>query len=302
MDDGPNQAHLDFARAVCGFDPDAGVSVDPGAADPGSVDQAQPQPPDPPAVDASAPQAQSAPADQAPAMDAGDTASSPAQDGGDADPTAPAISGDAATEPPPTATDTSSSPPAGDVVPTHSTASRADTRKGPPAAAKDPKGSRKVDIQITLVNWDNAPIIGYQGLAEFKSPGVPDVTLGSEIKGGVISFTKVALMPQGTLRVLAISKGEAATAPSGVVNYKLPDKGLMTFTATQGRKVVKVSAKTSQEASDKVGVKGTLGIDYKIVKAEGEISGETEKKKGSEVSTEWEVVLGLDLFDVKQAS
>ena len=47
-------------------------------------------------------------------------------------------------------------------------------------------------------------------------------------------------------------------------------------------------------------MKGTAGIDYKIVKVEGEVSQDTEDKKSYEEEVEFVIKVAKDSFTMKQ--
>src|SRR5205085_8310633 len=104
------------------------------------------------------------------------------------------------------------------------------------------------------------------------------------------------LMPEGSFRFQAVS-ATSDVSPSGVATYKLPASGLLKFSAVQkARPPLKVTAKTAEEATEKLGLKGTVGVEIKVVKLEGEVSKEDEKKKSQELSFEWEVTAGAPSF------
>ena len=165
--------------------------------------------------------------------------------------------------------------------------------------------TRKVDVQINAIDWDGSPITGFQGFVKFTAPSSPEVDLSGKITQGQVSFSGASLAPQGSMFIQAVAIGgesDATTSPSGITNYSLPRSGILTFRAAQGVKVVKVTAKTSTEASSKVGVKGTVGVDFKVASASTEVSGEDDDKKGQEKEIEWTVTIGLDSFVVTQQS
>jgi hypothetical protein len=63
---------------------------------------------------------------------------------------------------------------------------------------------------------------------------------------------------------------------------------------------VTVTAATSEEAAAKVGVKGTVGVDYKILKVGGEVSGEVAAKVGSARSFTWKISLPTSTLQVTE--
>ena len=161
-------------------------------------------------------------------------------------------------------------------------------------------GWRQVDIIMTIVNFRGEPMTGFHAFAQFRAPGVAMQEENADIEGGSVFWSGVWLKPDGTLRLAAISMGAATVAPEGVTLYHLPDKGPMEFKAVQKSRQVTVAAKTSQEAASKVGAKGTMGVDFEVVKVGGEVSGEESQTKGTEVSVTWNVILPEAAFDLVQ--
>ncbi len=162
----------------------------------------------------------------------------------------------------------------------------------PPAAGAKP-------IKVQVVIKDNA-LNGYQAEVEFKSPGAKPVQVGAIINGNVVDFGNLTLMPEGTLRFMAVSTGKPGPMPQGVTTYKLPASGLMTFNAVLEKKTAKVTAKTSEEAASKVGAKGTVGVEIEVISLGGEVSAEDEKKQGKEMSIEYEVTWTTDNLELSQ--
>ena len=159
-------------------------------------------------------------------------------------------------------------------------------------------GMKAIDLQIIAVNWDGEPMGGYEAFVEFKAPGTPTVTLKQEIKGGVVSFNDVSLAPSGTMRFMAVSKGKASLLPVGVVDYDLPAKPIAKFKAVQDSIDVKKRAKSGKEASEKSGLEGEAGVDWKIVKIGGKATSEEESKKTYEEEAEFVMKAGKASFAI----
>lgn len=161
-------------------------------------------------------------------------------------------------------------------------------------------GWKQVNVIATIVDFMGEPMRGHRVFAEFKAPGVAPVVEGGDVTGGAMSWSGVWLKPEGTLRLMAVSTGEAAMAPEGVTFYQLPQKGPLKFKAMQKSTEVTVTAKTVEEAAKKVGAKGSIGVDYKIIKIGGEVSGEEATKKGEELALTWKVILPVAAFELTQ--
>ncbi len=152
---------------------------------------------------------------------------------------------------------------------------------------------------VKLYDFEGRPMGGREAILQFKAPGAEVINAGGPLQGGVITFSKLWLQASGTVRVTAVSTGRASIVPDGVESYTLPSSGAMTITGHQkAAQPVKVTAKDSSEAAQKVGAKGEAGIDFEAVKLGGEVTGEDEKKSGREVTYEWNIIQGLDAFDL----
>ncbi len=146
-------------------------------------------------------------------------------------------------------------------------------------------GARKVNVQIMVNNFDDEPIMDGTGLVSFRSPGAEDVGLGGKIKGGVLSFTNLTLVPEGTMELSAWGFGEAIGTPIGNTAYKLPSGDMMTFHATQKANTATTKADSPQEAAKNVGATGKQNLDYKVEKID---------------KHEWRVMWGDNTWVMKQ--
>jgi hypothetical protein len=159
-------------------------------------------------------------------------------------------------------------------------------------------GARKVSVQITVNDFEGKSMDGVEGVAVFTNPTAKDVTIRGLISGGSFVWPDLWLMPQGTIQFKVVRPGKSEL--SHTVKYALPTSGNLMFSATQKSKTGKVSATTKEEAVETIGVKGTEGVDYKIVKLEREVNKEKEHHRGKETTVEWEVTQGADGLDLVQ--
>lgn len=162
--------------------------------------------------------------------------------------------------------------------------------------------AQKIDVQIMVVDWNNKPLEDITCSAIFQSPGVPKVVSGGKLSGNGFDINDVRLRPTGTLSLDVITPSYSSI--KGVTDYTFkPGKDVMKFKAVQVNKVVKVRAKKLEEATSKIGVKGSAGIAFSILTVGGEVTKESEYKKGFESEVEWEIEYGLPSFkEFKQLS
>jgi hypothetical protein len=158
----------------------------------------------------------------------------------------------------------------------------------------------QTNIIVLARDYLGGPFTNHKLLVEFKAPRVATVSEGSDIRGGATTWTNVWLQPEGTVRFLAVSQDRPSIVPEGGSLYKISGRAPLKFELAQRSREVEISASSSEEAIDKVGAKGTAGIDYKIFKAEGEISAERERGSTTGRQISWKVILPAAVFDVKQ--
>jgi hypothetical protein len=161
-------------------------------------------------------------------------------------------------------------------------------------------GWRQVNVSVTARDFLGAPLSGHKLFAEFKAPGVATVTEAGDIAGGAISWVNVWLKPEGTVRFLAVHLGHPSIVPTGVMFYKLPDHGLLRFQLTQRFTEVTVTASSSEEAAEKIGATGSAGVDFKIFRIGGEITGERGRTTTTTRELSWKIILPQAVFDVGQ--
>lgn len=164
-------------------------------------------------------------------------------------------------------------------------------------------GMQTMDVQITIVDWNGKPMSSeYVAYVEFTSPGTPTVNPTEDIKSTGVNIDNLRLRSSGTVYLMVRDPRSAAAYCEGTTDYEFkPGKPIMKFKAIQHNKTFKVKARTYQEATEKLGIKGTVGLEFKILKVGGEVSKESEYKQGFEQEVEWEVEAGVPTFkDFKQ--
>ncbi len=167
----------------------------------------------------------------------------------------------------------------------------------------DRAGMQTVDVQIILVDWNGKPVSSdYVAYVHFSSPGARDVNPTTTISSNGIDLDNLRLRPSGTLYLMVRNPMGVAAYMEGTTDYEVKlGKLVMKFKAIQHSKTVKVRAKTMEEATEKIGVKGSVGLEFEILKVGGEVSKESEYKRGFEQEVEWEVEYGFPTVkDFKQ--
>lgn len=166
--------------------------------------------------------------------------------------------------------------------------------------AKEKKlGAREVDLQFVFVDFLGSPMLSQKAFIEIKAPGRDDITLSKPVKGGVVSFKGIEIMPVGSLRIMTVSTGKASHISSGVTTYKLGTAKNLTVRCEEDSKIRKISAGNSAQVAKKIGSKATAGADFKILKVGGEVFVEGETVTAGNKSVSWEVRVPTGAFKLK---
>jgi hypothetical protein len=164
-------------------------------------------------------------------------------------------------------------------------------------------GMQEIDVQIMIKDWNGKPMSSdYVAFVQFSSPGASDTNTTVKIGSAGVTIHNIHLRPSGGIYLMVRDPSSANPYCEGDTDYEFkPGKNIIKFQAIQYSRTAKVSAKTTQEASQKLGIKGDVGVEFKVVKVGGEVSKESEYKNGYEEAMEWEVEYGQPTFkDFKQ--
>jgi|SoiMethySBSTD1v2_1073268.scaffolds.fasta_scaffold502109_2 hypothetical protein len=159
-------------------------------------------------------------------------------------------------------------------------------------------GLHAIDVQIMVVDWNGKPLGGdFAGIVEFRSPGVPLVSVADVLTGNGMDIDDLRLRPSGTLYFVVRKKMYTDPYIEGTTDYDFkPGTPVMKFRAIQHSQKFKTRAKTLEEMKKKLGFKGTLGLEFKVAKVGGEVTEESEYMRGYEEEVEWEGEAGLPSF------
>jgi hypothetical protein len=150
------------------------------------------------------------------------------------------------------------------------------------------KKACEIDVQFKITDWRGKSFEYAMGYVEFEDPGLPMSANG-------LSFDKITLSPGGMVS-LTVDPG-AAESITGTAKYSFkPGEKLIQFEAVQHFKPHKTKAKTLSDATSKFGLKGSVGVEFKVVSVGGEMTKESEYKQGYEDEVEWEIEAGVPTF------
>jgi hypothetical protein len=158
-------------------------------------------------------------------------------------------------------------------------------------------GAQSVDVQFIIVDWNGKPLRNATGLVVFKSPGVPTVARKARLTGGSLDVNDARLRSSGTVQLHVQPEGNG-DAIVGATDYAFKPGAakVIKFKAVQHAEQLRARAKSIDEVSRKLGVKGSVGADWKVVKIGGEVVGERVDRGALEEEVEWHVKAGLPSF------
>jgi hypothetical protein len=122
-------------------------------------------------------------------------------------------------------------------------------------------GNVPIDVTITALNFAGEPLSGYAISVVFNASSEDRVSCAGTLQMGSTTISGVQVPPSGSVFF------EAASDPvyiTGAANYKRNGTEPIRFRAVQTKKTKTVTATSGKEASDKVGVSGTVGVQYKV--------------------------------------
>lgn len=155
------------------------------------------------------------------------------------------------------------------------------------------EAARKVDVQIIVVDWNGKPLDGAGAFTRWESPGFPTIHRNGKTSANGFAIDDLRLRPEGTV---SLSIG-GAPAIVGATDYELKaGKAVMKFRAIQHSQKLKAKAKRIDEVKKKLGIKGNVGLAFRILSVGGELARESEYTRGYEKEVEWELEAGLPTF------
>jgi hypothetical protein len=156
-------------------------------------------------------------------------------------------------------------------------------------------GVCEIDVQFIATDWNGKSFEYAKAFAVFESPGMPKITKQGQMSSNGLNLNDVKLRPIGTVSLTVYLGSGDSIEGSRPYEFK-PGQKIMQFKAVQHVKTHKTKAKTVKEVADKFGFKGSVGIEWKIIKVGGEKTTESEYKNGYEDEVEWEIEAGVPTF------
>jgi hypothetical protein len=156
-------------------------------------------------------------------------------------------------------------------------------------------GACEIDVQFLISDWNGKSFEYAEGYVAFEAPGLPTIRKSGKLSASGLSVNDVKLPPNGTVTLTIYPR--VAEAIEGSTSYEFkPGQKLMQFKAVQHVKTHKTKAKTANEATQKFGLKGSVGVEFKFVSVGGEVTRDSEYKNAYEDEVEWEIEAGVPTF------
>jgi len=157
----------------------------------------------------------------------------------------------------------------------------------------DSEHSRDWALVNILINADNfleKPLRGGRFYARIADTDGKTAAHDGEVDEGILAIPQVWAPRKGAVLTLYVDalNGDEYMRLEGSGDFDVSGDAVK-FRAMQGFQDVTVSAKDEQTAAHKAGVKGSAGIEFKIIKVGGEISSEDEESHTTGRSQEWTV-------------
>lgn len=157
------------------------------------------------------------------------------------------------------------------------------------------KGACEIDVQINIEDWNGQSFEYATGYATFTSPGLPTVNKIGKLSGHGLDLEAVKLRPEGGGLNLRVSTGSRWIEGHADYEFKRGQK-MIQFKAVQLVKKQKTKAKTLNDVTQKFGLEGTVGVEFKVLSVGGKATKESEYKQGYEDEVEWELEFGFPTF------
>ena len=168
-------------------------------------------------------------------------------------------------------------------------------------AAND--GWRPIDVQLTLHDFRGQPMAGRAIFVQFmgqdgENAGGAETVEGTSTSGGVWTGADVSIPPRGTMRVMAVSTGEADELIEGSTRYRIRDgENALGFTVSQAHEDATITARSMAAVREQLSTEVSAGLEIEVLSIGGSVATESEQTREFETSVEWKVRYGRNTFE-----
>ena len=165
------------------------------------------------------------------------------------------------------------------------------------------EGWRPIDVQLTLHDFRGQPMAGRAIFVQFMgqdgdTAGGAETVEGTSTSGGVWTGANVSIPPRGTMRVMAVSTGEADELIEGSTRYRIKDgETALGFTVSQAHEDATITARSMAAVREQLSTEVSAGLEIEVLSIGGSVATESEQTREFETSVEWKVRYGRNTFE-----
>jgi len=163
-------------------------------------------------------------------------------------------------------------------------------------------GYAHCNVQLALRDFQGRPMGGRAAFVQFLgmdgtvADGAETVQ-GTATTGGVLTLPQVMMSPRGSMRVMAVSTGEADQPVEGVVPYHLAEHQTdLQYTAEQEHADLRVTATDMQGVRSQLSSEVSAGVQIEVLSIGGKVATEDERSRQHTEAVEWVVRIGRPSF------
>lgn len=165
------------------------------------------------------------------------------------------------------------------------------------------EGWRPIDVQLTLHDFRGQPMAGRAIFVQFMgqdgdNAGGAETVEGTATSGGVWTGADISVPPRGTMRVMAVSTGEADELIEGSTRYRIRDGETgLGFTVRQAHEDATITARSMAAVRQQLSTEVSAGLEIEVLSIGGSVATEDEVSREFETSVEWKVRYGRNTFE-----
>jgi hypothetical protein len=169
-------------------------------------------------------------------------------------------------------------------------------------------GYHRSNVQLTLRDFRGQPMSGravfvqFLGMDGSVADGAETVQ-GTATTSGVLTLPNINMPPRGSMRVMAVSTGQADQPIEGVVPYHIADgQNDLQYTADQDHSDIQVTATDMQGVRDQVSAEMGASVELEVLTIDGKAATEHERSAEHSTAVQWTVRVGRPTFTFAAAN
>lgn len=160
---------------------------------------------------------------------------------------------------------------------------------------------RTCNVQLTVHNYLGNPMSGRMVLFQFigmdgNQSGGGEGTLTS---GGTVTQPQLPIPTRGTLRVIAVSTGEADVPVDSTGRYHLADgQTELGFTVVQDHVDQTIKSRDLNGVRNQLSSEAHAGLEFEVLSVGGSVASEAEQSRQHETEVDWTVRVARQTFTI----